>query len=295
MRRANQGSASLAADGGRKCDKVAMAHRQSQIMSEQPVLKSVDARGVATLTLNRPHRNNAYNDAMLQGLMEGVAACQNDDQIRVIVLRGNGSYFQAGADLKWMNELAKSSLDANLEMSTITTDAIRYLNSCPKPSVALVHGGCFGGGLGVMAACDIAIASAETQFSITEVRWGLVAGPILPQLCDAMGVRALRRYALTAEKFSVATAKEYGLVHEVCAAGKLDETANPIIDALLKCSPSAIAQTKAFILRTAAHQVDDVSAPAIALAHSMRRRTNEAREGLASFNERREASWYPKS
>jgi methylglutaconyl-CoA hydratase len=145
---------------------------------------------------------------MIQGLMDGVLACQKDDAVRVIVLRGNGNYFQAGADLKWMNELSKESLDANLAMSTITTDAIRYLNNCPKPTVALVHGGCFGGGLGMMASCDIAIASVETQFSVTEVRWGLVAGPILPQLCDAMGLRALRRYALTAERFDATIARE---------------------------------------------------------------------------------------
>lgn len=264
-------------------------------MNEQPVLMNVDARGIATLTLNRPHRNNAYNDAMIQGLIDCVTTCQANDKVRVIVLRGNGNYFQAGADLKWMNELSKKSLDANLAMSTITTDAIRHLNSCPKPSIALVHGGCFGGGLGVMAACDIAIASAETQFSITEVRWGLVAGPILPQLCDAMGLRALRRYALTAERFGATIAQQTGLVQEVCETGALDETAAPIIDALLKCSPSAIAQTKDFLLRTAAHEINDQAATGISLDHALRRRTQDAIEGLASFNERREASWYPQA
>jgi methylglutaconyl-CoA hydratase len=262
-------------------------------MSEQPVLMDVDAKGVATLTLNRPHRNNAYNDAMIQGLLDGVGQAAADDKVRVIVLRGNGNYFQAGADLKWMNDLSKQALDANLAMSTITTDAVRHLNDCPKPTIALVHGGCFGGGLGMMSACDIVVASEEAQFSITEVRWGLVAGPILPQLCDAMGLRALRRYALTAERFGTREAATFGFLHEVCETGKLDETAAPIIDALLKCSPSAIAETKAFILRTAAHGVDDDAAPAIALAHAMRRRTAEGIEGLASFNERREASWYP--
>lgn len=262
-------------------------------MSETPVLVDVDARGVATVTLNRPHRNNAYNDAMIQGLLDGVGELAANDAVRVIVLRGNGNYFQAGADLKWMNELSKQDLDANLAMSTITTDAVRHLNSCPKPTIALVHGGCFGGGIGMMAACDIAIASEESQFSITEVRWGLVAGPILPQLCDAMGVRALRRYALTAERFTVQEAKECGLLHQVCETGALDETAAPIIDALLRCSPSAIAETKDFILRTGAHEVDDVAAPGVALGHAQRRRTEDGVEGLASFNERRAASWYP--
>ena len=262
-------------------------------MSEQPVLTDIDARGVATITLNRPHRNNAYNDAMIQGLLDAVGALSVDNAVRVIVLRGNGNYFQAGADLKWMNELSKQSLDANLAMSTITTDAVRHLNPCVKPTIALVHGGCFGGGLGMMAACDISIASEESLFSITEVRWGLVAGPILPQLCDAMGMRALRRYALTAERFSAELAKECGLIHEICKTDNLDEAAAPVIDALLKCSPSAIAETKNFILHTAAHDVDDHSAASIALRHAMRRRMEDGVEGLASFNERREAAWYP--
>jgi methylglutaconyl-CoA hydratase len=260
---------------------------------EHPVLVAIDDRGVATLTLNRPHRNNAYNDAMIQGLLDGVEQLSQDERVRIIVIRGNGNYFQAGADLKWMNELSQQSMDANLAMSTITTDAIRHLNACSKPTIALVHGGCFGGGLGVMAACDVTIASVETQFSVTEVRWGLVAGPILPQLCDAMGLHALRRYALTAEKFTARQAKDFGLIHELCEIGALDEAAKPVIEALLNCSPSAIAQTKAFILEAAAHQIDDQAAATISRDHAARRRSADAVEGLASFNERRKAYWYP--
>ena len=261
-------------------------------MSEQPVLIDIDIRGIATVTLNRPHRNNAYNDAMIQGLLDGVGALADDDKVRIIVLRGNGNYFQAGADLKWMNDLTRQSNDANLAMSTITTDAVRHLNGCPKPTIALVHGGCFGGGLGIMAACDVAIASEEAVFSITESRWGLVAGPILPQLCDAMGVRALRRYALTSERFSAEVALQSGLLHEICATGDLDKTAAPIIDALLQCSPSAIAETKDFILQTAAHLIDDDGAMEISAGHAARRRSDHGIEGLASFNEKRNAAWY---
>jgi len=262
-------------------------------MSEQAVLMDVDARGVATLTLNRPHRNNAYNDEMIQGLLDGVGQFVSDERVRVIVLRGNGKYFQAGADLEFLDGLSRQSPEANLAMSQMTTDAARHLNSCAKPTMALVHGGCFGGGLGIMAACDIVIASEEAVFAITEARWGLVAGPVLPQLCDAMGMRALRRYALTAERFSTRTAKELGLVHEVCETGALEQAAAPVIDALLKCGPTAIADTKAFLLECAGHLVDDDHAPAIAEAHSLRRQTAEATEGLNSFKEKREAAWYP--
>jgi methylglutaconyl-CoA hydratase len=262
-------------------------------MNEQPVLTSINARGVATVTLNRPQRNNAYNDAMIEELLVAVGSLSNNDDVKIIVLRGNGNYFQGGADLKWMKGLAEESAETNLAMSKMTTDAIRHLNTCNKPTIALVHGGCFGGGLGMMAACDITIASEEAIFSITETRWGLVAGPILPQLCDTMGIKALRRYALTAERFSAKEAFRFGLIHEICEQGTLNEAVSPIIDALLKCSPSAISETKDFVLNTAAHLIDDQHADTIAAGHALRRQSEDAIEGMASFNEKREASWYP--
>lgn len=260
-------------------------------MNDHPVLISQDSRGVATLTLNRPHLNNAYNNEMLYSLLEGVERLAADDQVRIIVIRGNGKFFQAGADLKWMNKLSQESADANLEMSKITTDAIRLLNICKKPTMALVHGGCFGGGLGIMAACDIKIASEETVFSITEVQWGLVASPILPQLCDAMGLSALRRYALTAERFSSDVAMRHGLIHEICKTGELDVAAAPVIDNVLRCSPSAITETKDFILETSGHLVDDRLAATITERHAARRKSRDGIEGLASFNEKRTANW----
>ena len=263
-------------------------------MDESPVLVDIDKYGVATVCLNRPHRNNAYNGEMMTALLEGVKSLSVDDSVRIIVLRGNGRYFQAGADLKRMNSLATESFETNFDMSKATTDAVRLLNACPKPTIALVHGGCFGGGVGIMAACDIVIASRETVFSITEVRWGLVAGPIIPQLADAMGLRALRRYALTGETFNVEKAADYDLVHEICETGELDQAADKVIDRLLKNSPSAISETKEIILKSAGHLVDDTWAPELAKAHAERRRTDDAMEGLASFNERREAAWYPK-
>lgn len=260
-------------------------------MTEQPVLVSTDDQGVGTLTLNRPHRNNAYDDKMMVALLAGVETLVGEEDVRVIVLRGNGDYFQAGADLKWMDALSHYSEEDNLKMSRLTTDAIRHLNSCPKPTVALVHGGCFGGGVGILAACDIVIASEEAKFSITETRWGLVAGPILPQLCDSMGLRALRRYALSAERFSSSVALRHGLVHELCETGKLDDAAAPVIKSLLSCSPSAISETKNFVLQTAAHLVDDTDAEEISKAHAARRQSADGREGLASFNEKRSANW----
>ena len=262
-------------------------------MSEPVVLTDIDERGIATVTLNRPEVNNAYNGDMIQALMDNTAALAADDKVRVIVLRGNGRHFQAGADLKWINEVSARSPEDNLAVSQNTTDAVRFLDCCPKPTIALVHGGCFGGGTGIIAACDIVIASTDAIFSIAEVRWGLHAGPILPQLATAMGVRNLRRFALSGERFDALQAWELGLVHEVCDPDELDETAEPIIDAILKNGPEAIADTKRIIFETSGLYIDDAKAVELARDHARKRGTGEAAEGLLSFREKREAAWYP--
>jgi methylglutaconyl-CoA hydratase len=265
---------------------------QENNMSEPVVLTEIDARGIATVTLNRPEVNNAYNGEMIKALLDGGAQLAADDSVRMIVLRGNGRHFQAGADLNWINEVSAKSEADNLAVSQNTTDAVRFLDICPKPTLALVHGGCFGGGTGIVAACDIVIASMDAIFSIAEVRWGLHAGPVLPQLAAAIGVRNLRRFAITGERFDAMQAWELGLVHEVCEEDELDETAEPIIDAILKNGPKAIADTKRIIFETAGLAIDDEKALELASDHARKRGTDEAAEGLASFRERREASWY---
>jgi len=261
-------------------------------MPEPVVLTEVDARGVATVRLNRPEVNNAYNGEMIEALLDGAGKLGADPAVRVIVLRGNGRHFQAGADLNWINEVSARSEEDNLAISRNTTDAVRFLDACPKPTVALVHGGCFGGGTGIVAACDIVIASLDALFSIAEVRWGLHAAPILPQLAAAMGVRNLRRFAVTGERFDATQAWELGLVHEVCEEGELDEAAEPIIDAILRNGPEAIADTKRIIFETAGLAIDDALALKLAEDHARKRCTDEAAEGLASFREKRDAAWY---
>ena len=178
-------------------------------MTDPVVLCDIDHRGIATVTINRPDVNNAYNGEMIDALLDGTATLGADPNVRVIVLRGNGRHFQAGADLKWINDVSARTEEENIAVSQRTTDAVRFLNNCAKPTVALVHGGCFGGGTGIIAACDIVIASDDAMFSIAEVRWGLHAGPILPALAAAMGTRNLRRYALSGERFDAATARAW--------------------------------------------------------------------------------------
>jgi methylglutaconyl-CoA hydratase len=262
--------------------------------AEPLVLRELDRRGVATLMLNRPAVNNAYNRDLIAELAAGLAAWRDDPAVRLIVLRGAGKHFQAGADLGFLQEAARLPPDENLEVSRETVAAVEALRRCPKPTLALVHGGCFGGGTGMLAACDMAIASEDAVFSITEVRWGVTPAPILPALIAKIGIGAATRYALTAERFGAPVAVRLGLVQEVCPTGGLDEAAAPIIEHILAAGPEAVAMTKRAMLDI----VDDGVAPAdlvdrLAREAADRRRSPEAAEGLASFFEKRKPRWYP--
>ncbi|MEL0003229.1 MAG: enoyl-CoA hydratase-related protein [Rhodospirillales bacterium] len=262
-------------------------------MSSDLVLTDVDRRGIATVTINRAEVNNAYNGDMIEGFLSAFGQIAKDPQARVVVLRGKGKHFQAGADLKWIMSLKASDWEANLAVSQATTDAVRGLNEFSKPTIALIHGGCFGGGVGIASSCDIVIASEDAFFAITEAKWGLMAAPIYPQLIARLGVANTRRYSLTCERFNAQKALEIGLVDEVCATGKLDETAAPLIDQLLDCPPNALAESKASILECAGLIIDDARAAYLAEPHARKRLTDEATEGLNSFIEKRSPSWRP--
>jgi len=262
-------------------------------MTEPVVLCETGARGIATVIFNRPQVNNAYNGDVIEGLIEIFGRLAADDAVRLVVLRGNGRHFQAGADLKWLREVSALTPEENLQVSRNTTNAVRGLNEFPKPTLALVHGGCFGGGTGVVAACDVVIASEDAIFAITEARWGVMAGPIFPQLNARLGEHHVRRYAMTCERFGAARAREIGLVDEVCATGALDAAAAPIIDALLAGGPNGLRQTKRVIVEVGGLAVSDDWAEHLSEQHALKRQTDEANEGLRSFVEKRNPSWYP--
>jgi len=262
-------------------------------MSEATVRVETDPRGIATVWLARPERNNAYNAQMIAELTEGAKALAADQAVRIVVLRGEGRHFQAGADLAWIDSLRDLSADESIAVSQRTTDAVYGLTTLPKPTVALIHGGCFGGGTGVAAACDIVIADETAMFSITEARWGLTALPIVPQLLSRIGAGRLRRYAMTCERFGAQRAYDIGLVDEVCPAGGLDEAAAPILDALLHCPPGSLADTKAAVLELEGLYFDTEELAELARPHGLKRLDAEAGEGLASFLEKRKPSWYP--
>jgi methylglutaconyl-CoA hydratase len=257
------------------------------------VLHEIDARGVASVTLNRPAVGNAYNGALIDGLIDAFARLEREAGLRCVVLRGAGRHFQAGADLAFLRHLRTVPSEENLDFSRRTLAGIDGLRHFPLPTVALIHGGCFGGGIGIAAACDIAIAAEDTVFAISEVRWGITAAPIIPLLADRIGSRALGRLALTGERFTAAEAFRVGLVHRLCAADALDATGGEIIESLLMAAPEATAMTKQLIAEAVETPDSRAFRERIVSEAAARRCSPEAAEGLASFAEKRRPAWYP--
>jgi methylglutaconyl-CoA hydratase len=256
-----------------------------------PVLWTIDDRGVATVALNRPEVNNAYNGDMIQGLLTAMDELGGAANLRVVMLKGNGRHFQAGADLKWIQSVSRQPIEENVRVSRATAQAVDRLNRLPVPTVALVQGGCFGGGTGIVAACDVVIAADNAIFSIAEVRWGLTAAIIVPQLADAISVRQLRRYALTGERFGAEEAHRIGLVHQVVALDKLGAAGEEMTARLLENGPQAISETKALALESAWGGFDAATLDTLVESHAAKRLSAEATEGLASFAEKRPARW----
>ena len=262
-------------------------------MSTNSVLCSLDQRGVATVTLNRPEVNNAYDGDLIGGVLSALDELGSKPLLRVVLLKGNGKHFQAGADLKWINAVRPQSPAENEAVSQATFEAVQRLNRLPVPTVALVQGGCFGGGTGVISACDVVIAADNAIFSITEVRWGLTAAIIIPQLCDAIGVRQVRRYALTGERFGAHDAHRIGLVHDVVPLADLEPAGAKIVQQLLANGPEALAETKALAMESSfgGMRVEDNAYARLVRIHAAKRQSSEALEGLASFAEKRPANW----
>lgn len=259
--------------------------------SEEPVLCEVDRRGVASVTLNRPAVNNAYDGSLIDGLIAVCARLGREKGLRAVVLRGAGRHFQAGADLSFLGRLARVSAEENLDFSRRTFAAIAGLETCPCPTVALIQGACIGGGIGIAAACDIAIAAEDAIFAISEVRWGITAAPIIPLLARRLGPRALGRLALTGERFGAAEALSIGLVHEIVPAAELAAAGERLVGEILAAAPEAVAMTKRLIAEAVESPPTAGFAERIIDEAAARRRLPEAAEGLQSFAEKRKPGW----
>jgi methylglutaconyl-CoA hydratase len=260
--------------------------------ASDPVLWRVDERGVAYVTLNRPEVYNAYNGEMIAALLAAYDALTGE-ALRAVVITGEGKNFQAGADVNWLDSVRRSSPQENLVASRMTAEAVQRLNLLPVPTIALVQGACFGGGTGIVSACDIAIAADNASFSIAEVRVGVAGTIIVPQLNDAIGLRQVRRYALTGERFDAQEARRIGLVHEVVPLAELAAAGERIIGHLLASGPEATAQTKTYALQFAWSKLDDDTFAGLIESHSARRQSAEAAEGLGAFREKRPPRWAP--
>ena len=246
---------------------------------------------VATLWMNRPDLHNAFDETLIAEL---TAACQQldkDQTVRVVVLAGRGKSFSAGADLNWMKRAANNGVDENLNDARALARMLRVLAEMKKPTIARVQGAALGGGMGLAAACDIAVASTKAVFATSEVKFGIIPSAISPYVLRAIGARQATRYFQTAERIAAARAREIGLVHEVAEPEALDAKVAEIVAALLAGGPNAQAAAKDLI-RAVDHQPVNhtlVEDTAHRIAHL--RATPEAREGIGAFLDKRQPGW----
>ena len=247
--------------------------------------------GVARLTLCRAAKHNAFDDALIAELTRGLRALGSDDTVRSVVLAAEGKSFSAGADLQWMRRMAGHDRAANLADARALAGLMRTLDGLPKPTIAAVQGAAFGGGVGLVACCDIAVASDAARFSLSEVRLGLIPSVIGPYVIAAIGARAARRYFQTAERFDAATALRLGLVHEVVPAAALDGTIDAITAAIGEAGPSAVAAAKALVRDVAAAPLGDELVEDTAARIADIRASAEGREGVTAFLESRPPAW----
>ena len=249
---------------------------------------------VGLVTLNRPERHNAFDDVLIAELTAALRTMEADDGVRLVVLSGAGKSFSAGADLNWMKRMAGYSKDDNVRDAMGLGALMRTLAFLRKPTIARVHGAAYGGGVGLVACCDMAVALATATFSLSEVKLGLIPAVISPYVVAAMGERAARRYFLTGERFEAAEAWRTGLVHELATSqGDLDEKLGTLVDLLLEASPAAQREAKELIRAVAGRPVTSELIQDTAERIARVRASPEGREGVGAFLDKRKPSWIP--
>lgn len=246
---------------------------------------------VARVTLARPEVRNAFNETVIAELTAAFRALDVDESVRVAVLAAEGPAFCAGADLNWMRRMAGYSRDENLADATGLAEMLRTIASCRKPTIARVQGDAYAGGMGLVAACDIAVAADTAHFCLSEVKLGLIPATISPYVVRAMGSHAAQRYFLTAERFDAATALRIGFVHEAVAAEGLDAKVGHFVDAFLAASPQALTDCKRLL-----HEVGSRTADAALIARTVEfiadsRASDDGRHGIASFLGKGKPRW----
>lgn len=255
------------------------------------VKTDIDSTGVATITLARPERHNAFDEVVIANLTSAFEQAIAAADVRWIVLQSIGASFSAGADLNWMRRMADYSDEENLRDSQALARLMRIVDCSSKPVIALVQGAAYGGGVGLVAVCDVAIAAETASFALSEVRLGLIPAVISPYVVAAIGARACRRYFLTAERFSAAEAHRLGLVHEVVAPDQLVTARERILNALAAGGAQAQAAAKALIGVVAHRPADEELGDWTAQRIAQVRASEEGREGVRAFLEKRKPAW----
>lgn len=248
-------------------------------------------RRIARLVLNRPERHNAFDDEVIAELTWSLTRLAEDPGVRLIVLAGEGRSFCAGADMAWMKRAAGYTHEENLADAKALAELMRAIHNVPKPTIARVQGDAYGGGVGLVAACDIAVAAEGARFALSEVRLGLIPAVISPYLLKAIGARAARRYMLTGERFDAREAGRLGLVHAVAPAAELDSTVQNLVNGLLEGGPGAQADVKRLIWEVAGRKIDSELVKDTARRIADTRASPEGREGIAAFLEKRQPVW----
>ena len=246
---------------------------------------------IAVVWLAREKVRNAFNETMIAELTQAFRTLGADDGVRAIVLAAQGPAFCAGADLDWMRRMSTYSLDENRRDARQLADMLRTIHGCPKPTIARVQGDAYAGGMGLLAACDVAVAAFSASFCLSETRLGLIPATIGPYVVRAMGEQVARRYFLTAEKFDASEAFRIGLVHEIAPADELDDKVNTLLGALMATSAPAVTAAKQLVRDVAGRPIDEalVADTAERIAHI--RCSDDGREGIASFLGKRKPRW----
>jgi methylglutaconyl-CoA hydratase len=244
--------------------------------------------GVRFVTLNRPDRHNAFDDALIKELTEAFSTV---DDARAVVLQSTGKSFSAGGDLAWMKRMAGNSPAENLADAKTLSGLMEAIDSCPRPVIGVVQGAAYGGGVGLVACCDLVVAAERASFCLSEVKLGLIPAAISPFVVRAMGGRLARRYSITAEAFDAVTAQASGLVHEVAAPERLEEVRDRWLAILAANSPKAMGAAKRLIRRVADDPLNDTLRDWTAAQIADIRASDEGREGVSAFLDKRKPSW----
>jgi len=260
--------------------------------AESPILFDATRAGVGVVTLNRPDRHNAFNPDVIERLSVLFDELRGQDGIRAVLIEGAGKSFSAGADLEWMKAAGDYTHDDNLEDAKALAEMLRLLRELPKPTIALVNGAAVGGGLGLIAACDIAVAVKEAQFRFSEVALGLTPATISPYVIEAIGARWAKALFMTGQPFDAVTAERIGLVHYVVAdrAG-LAQKSEELVGAIFRAAPGAVAAAKDLVNDVAHKPIDGGLRHDTARRIADRRSSEEGREGLAAFLDKRKPRW----